>query len=75
LEQASERLGISHKIVRRLIDSGKITATQVVPFAPWEISVEAIDSEAVLKAIRNAKRRVRGISSSPEAVLPLFVEG
>ena len=74
LEQASERLGVSHKIVRRLIDSGKITATQVVPLAPWEISAEAVDSEEVLKAVRNAKRRVRGMSSSVEAVLPLFVE-
>src|SRR3954467_12937166 len=28
LEEASERLGVSHKIVRRLIDAGKISATQ-----------------------------------------------
>src|SRR3954452_7294436 len=31
LEEASERLGISHKVVRRLIESKKIPATQVVP--------------------------------------------
>src|SRR5881409_3556797 len=31
LEQASERLGISHKVIRRLIESNKIPATQVVP--------------------------------------------
>lgn len=74
LEQASERLGVSHKIVRRLIDSGKITATQVVPLAPWEISVEAVESEEVLKAVQNARRRSRDTSSSAETVLPLFVE-
>jgi hypothetical protein len=43
LEQASERLGISHKVIRRLIESNKIPATQVVPWAPWEI-LAAIES-------------------------------
>jgi len=48
MEEASTRLAVSHKIVRRLIEAGKITATQVVPCAPWEISAEAIESQAVL---------------------------
>jgi Recombinase/Recombinase zinc beta ribbon domain len=74
LEEASERLAISHKVVRRLIDSGKISATQVVPWAPWEISAEAIESEEVLQAVRNAKRRLHGGSSVPGTVLPMFVE-
>jgi excisionase family DNA binding protein len=74
LEEASERLEVSHKVVRRLIDSGKISATQVVPCAPWEISAEAVESEEVLQAVRNAKRRVRVGSSAPETVLPMFVE-
>jgi excisionase family DNA binding protein len=74
LEEASERLGVSHKIVRRLIDSGKISATQVVPWAPWEISAEAVESEEVLTAVRNAKRRVQSASSSPEKLLPLFAD-
>jgi hypothetical protein len=42
LEEASERLAVSHKVVRRLIESKKISATQVVPWAPWEIPAEAI---------------------------------
>jgi DNA invertase Pin-like site-specific DNA recombinase len=74
LEEASERLEVSHKVVRRLIDSGKISATQVVPWAPWEISAETIESEEVLQAVRNAKRRVRVGSSASETVLPMFVE-
>jgi excisionase family DNA binding protein len=74
LEEASERLGVSHKIVRRLIDAGKISATQVVPWAPWEISAEAVESEDVLQAIRKVKRRVPDTSSRPETVLPLFSE-
>ena len=45
LEQASERLQVSHKVVRRLIESGKISATQIVPWAPWEISAEAMECE------------------------------
>src|SRR5215471_15498455 len=36
LEGASERLGISHKVIRRLIESNKIPTTQVVPREPWE---------------------------------------
>jgi DNA invertase Pin-like site-specific DNA recombinase len=74
LEEASERLAVSHKMVRRLIDSGKIPATQVVPWAPWEISAEAMESEEVLQAVKNAKRRVRGTSAAPETILPIFVE-
>lgn len=45
MEEASIRLAVSHKIVRRLIEAGKIPATQVVPCAPWEISAEAIESK------------------------------
>ncbi|HJY04901.1 MAG TPA: recombinase family protein [Bryobacteraceae bacterium] len=74
LEEASERLEVSHKVVRRLIDSGKISGTHVVPWAPWEISAEAIESEEVLQAVRNAKRRVRVGPSAPEMVTPMFVD-
>ncbi len=74
LEEASECLAVSHKVVRRLIDSGKISATQVVPWAPWEISAEAVESEEVLQAVQNAKRRVRGTSSTSERLLPMFVQ-
>jgi excisionase family DNA binding protein len=74
LEEASERLGVSHKVVRRLIDAGKISATQVVPWAPWEISAEAVESEEVLEAVRNARRRVNVTSSAPGTLLPLFVD-
>ena len=59
LEQASERLGISHKVIRRLIESNKIPATQVVPWAPWEIPIEAIESAEVVQEVARAKRRPR----------------
>ncbi len=74
LEHASERLGISPKVVRRLIESGKISATQVVPLAPWEIPVEAIESEDVLQEVRRAKRHGRVKPALPESELPMFAE-
>ena len=72
LEEASERLGVSHKIVRRLIDSKAIVATQVVPWAPWEIPVEAIQSEQVLRAVAAVKRGSRAKEITMEAELPMF---
>ncbi len=74
LEHASERLGISPKVVRRLIESGKIAATQVVPLAPWEIPVEAIESEDVLQEVRRAKRQGRVKPASAESELPMLTE-
>jgi hypothetical protein len=71
LEDASERLGVSHKIVRRLIDSKIIAASQVVPLAPWEIPAAAIQSEQVLREIAAVKRSGRG-KERREAELPMF---
>jgi hypothetical protein len=72
LEEASERLGVSHKIVRRLIDSKAIAATQVVPWAPWEIPVEAIQSEQVLREVAAVKRGGRVKECDGEVALPMF---
>jgi hypothetical protein len=74
LEEASEKLGVSHKIVRRLIDSKIITASQVVPWAPWEIPAPAIQSEDVLREVAAVKRgsRVKEKGERPE--LPMFAE-
>ena len=54
--------------VRRLIESNKIPATQVVPWAPWEIPTEAIESADVVREV--AKRR----PSRQQAVMPMFAE-
>jgi DNA invertase Pin-like site-specific DNA recombinase len=72
LEEASERLGVSHKIVRRLIDSKIIAATQVVPWAPWEIAAEAIQTQQVLREVAAVKRGSRIQEVDREAELPLF---
>ena len=74
LEEASEKLGVSHKIVRRLIDSSILTASQGVPLAPWEIPAEAIRSEQVLREIAAVRRGGRGNDSSQKKELPMFAE-
>jgi len=72
LEETSERLGVSHKIVRRLIDSKVIPAAQVVPWAPWEIPAESIRSEQVLKAIAAVKKGSRIKVRVGGSELPMF---
>jgi excisionase family DNA binding protein len=74
MEEASMRLAVSHKIVRRLIEAGKITATQVVPCAPWEISAEALESKAVLMEIERIKQRARPLRATSVEDLPMFAE-
>jgi DNA invertase Pin-like site-specific DNA recombinase len=74
LEEASTKLGVSHKIVRRLIDSKLITAAQVVPCTPWEIPAEAIRSEQVLRTVAAVKRghRLQEAPDETEVELPMF---
>jgi len=72
LEDASEKLGVSHKIVRRLIDTNVIPAAQAVPWAPWEIPAESIKSEQVLREVAALKRGTRMKQSNGAAALPMF---
>lgn len=44
-DEAARRLAISVGSVHRLIREGKLPATQILPSAPWQIPVEALDSE------------------------------
>jgi hypothetical protein len=74
LEEASERLGISHKVVRRLIESNKIPATQVVPWAPWEIPTEAIKSADIVREVARLKRPPRNLRVANGPSMPMFVE-
>ena len=57
LNDAVERLGVSNTVILRLIRSGTIVATQVVPNAPYEISPDSLDSPAVAEAIRRTRER------------------
>mgnify|MGYP003476802386 FL=1 len=59
LQVAARRLNVSQSIVRRMIEENILPARQVVPCAPWQISTEALDSEAIRKEATNFKNRVR----------------
>jgi excisionase family DNA binding protein len=73
LRQAAGRLGVSPTVVRNLIHSKTIPATQVVPGAPWQIPVAAVESPEVLQAARDIKNRRRpsGSPSRDECTLEM----
>ena len=73
LDQAAGRLGVSATVVRRLIHIKTIPAKQVVPGAPWQIPVAAVESPEVLQAARNIKNRHHpsGPQSRDECTLEL----
>jgi DNA invertase Pin-like site-specific DNA recombinase len=57
LRQAAERLAVSTTVVRRLIARKVLTATQVVPGAPWEIDATVVASPEVIHAATALKNR------------------
>jgi DNA invertase Pin-like site-specific DNA recombinase len=59
LDQAAGRLGVSPTVVRHLIQSQTIPATQVVPGAPWQIPAVALESSEVTQAAMDIKNRRR----------------
>ena len=59
-QEAAHRLGIYITSVHRLIREGTLPATQIMPWAPWQIPVEALDSEAVRTGVRKIIARRPG---------------
>jgi DNA invertase Pin-like site-specific DNA recombinase len=59
LEQAARRLNLSPPSVRKMIEGKILLGYQVVECAPWQIPVEALDTEAVRRAAENLRNRVR----------------
>jgi DNA invertase Pin-like site-specific DNA recombinase len=63
VDKAAERLQISVASVLRLIRAGVLPATQLMPSAPWQIPVAALDSEAVRIGVRAViERRPRNFT-------------
>ncbi len=63
LDDAARRLGICIGSVYRLIRDGVLPATQLMPAAPWQIPVAALDSPAVVIGVREiAARRPRNLA-------------
>jgi hypothetical protein len=72
---AARRLNVSEGIVRRMIEEKILPARQVVVCAPWQIPVEALDSEEIRKEAMNIKNRVRvPQSQSSEGQQSMFSE-
>ena len=74
LQQAAGRLGISELSVKRMIECKVLPAKQVVPSAPWEISVDDLNSPAVQQAIEDARKRKRPSTPQGEESNRLFSE-
>lgn len=51
-DETAARLGICIGSVHKLIRQGVLPATQLMPSAPWQIPVAALDSEAVKTGVR-----------------------
>lgn len=59
LQVAAERLNVSQSIVRRMIEEKILPARQVVVCAPWQIPVDALESEVIRKKATDFKNQVR----------------
>ena len=52
IDETARRLGVCVGSVHRLIREGALPATQLMPSAPWQIPVAALDSEPVQIGVR-----------------------
>ena len=76
LDEAARHLGVSPTTVRRLITTNQLAARQVVPFAPWKISREALTSDVVRRTVTAIKQRVRlPQTHATDHQCPMFSEG
>ena len=67
VDETAHRLKICLGSVHRLIRSGAPPATQLMPSAPWQVPVEALDAEAVAIGVRDIiERRPRKIIDLPD---------
>lgn len=67
VDATAQRLGICVGSVHKLIRSGALPATQLMPSAPWQVPVAALDSEAVQIGLQEiAARRPRAALDSIE---------
>jgi excisionase family DNA binding protein len=57
VDEAARRLKISVRSVYRLIREGALPAKQLMPSAPWQIPLAALDSEAARIGVRNVIER------------------
>lgn len=70
--QAARALGVSTTTVRRLIMSGRLPATQPVPYAPWAIRPADLHAPAVQHAVQAVKSGRALPRTPPEMQLTLM---
>ena len=72
-DAAAHRLGICVPSVHKLIRHGVLPATQLMPSAPWQIPVEALDTEQVRIGLQEiAERRpTKALAAMDERLLRL----
>jgi excisionase family DNA binding protein len=70
--QAAQALGVSTTTVRTLIDSGRLPATQPVPYAPWAIRPEDLHTATIQRVVHAIKAGRRLPRTSPQTELPLI---
>jgi hypothetical protein len=73
IDATAQRLGICVGSVHKLIRSGALPATQLMPSAPWQVPVEALESEAVRIGIQEivARRPRAALDSNEKSALRL----
>lgn len=71
LQQAADKLDLSTTTINRLIEEKILPANQIVPYAPWQISIEALQDEAVQSRAKAIKTGKRITHNSPKET-PLF---
>jgi len=59
LKEAALRLNLSPPSVRKMIDAKILPGLQVVECAPWQIPVDALDTEVVRREAANLRNRVK----------------
>ena len=71
LEQAAERLDVSHTVIRSLISGGLLPAEQVIATAPWVIRTTDLAAPGVHDYVAQVHRRRRGPPTPDTAQLSL----
>jgi hypothetical protein len=57
VDETASRLGICVGSVQKLIREGVLPATQLLPSAPWQVPVAALDSDVVKTGVREIVER------------------
>lgn len=72
IAQAALALGVSTTTVRKLIVTGRLAATQPVPYAPWAIRPEDLTAEPAQRAAAAVKAGRELPRTAPESQLSLM---